>query len=91
MFRTALLATVTLASISSPASAFYFCSEPSPPSCATRYGDFDDQDEFETCLRRMKAYGREVEDFTQCLANASDAAIEQYNSDVRRFNARAGG
>jgi len=67
------------------------CSEPFSPSCATRYGAFDDPDDFEQCKRKMTNYKSEVESFLSCLQDDAEQARSQYNSAVESFNRRARG
>jgi len=75
---------------SAPAQAYY-CSSPSAPSCATRYGAFDDQDDFERCKRQMSSYQSEAQEYLSCLKRESDSTIEEYNRAVESFNRRARG
>lgn len=77
-----------------PATAY--CSEPSAPSCATRYGSFDDQYEFDRCRREMTSYQSDVEQFVECqnseirkARDASEEAVREYKSTVDSFNRRA--
>lgn len=77
-----------------PGSAAYAsCSEPSAPSCASRYGSFDDEWEFDRCKREMESYQSEVEDFAQCVQrqakNDIDEAVSEYEDAVSSFNRRA--
>jgi hypothetical protein len=67
------------------------CYEPTAPSCATRYGAFDDQDDFDRCRRAMNSYKSETEDYLACIRRESDHVIEDYNSAVQSFNRRARG
>ncbi|MBB6262665.1 hypothetical protein FHS77_003247 [Paenochrobactrum gallinarii] len=69
----ALFAPITLAN---EANAFY-CSEPSAPFCATRFGSFDDQWDFDRCKREMESYKTEVEDFIECNNRAAKAEAER--------------
>jgi hypothetical protein len=82
--------------------AFAYCTEPSAPYCASRYGAFEDQDEFRRCKREMESYQSEAQDFLSCtkreaddlistLKRKSDSVIEEYNSAVESFNRRARG
>jgi hypothetical protein len=84
------------------ASALAYCSVPSAPFCATRYGLFDDQDAFDRCKREMNSYKGEAESFLSCqkreaddylptLKRNSDDVIEEYSSAVETFNRRARG
>ena len=72
-------------------SAHAFCTKPTAPSCATRFGEFDDQDDFETCQRRMRSYKDETQTFLECQRTESQEAIDGYNDAVARFNRRARG
>ena len=89
---------VSVALIVGTAPAFGYCSKPSAPSCATRYGAFDDQDDFDRCKRQMSSYRSEADDFLSCtrreaddLKRKSDSVIEEYNGAVESFNRRARG
>jgi len=73
-----------------PALAFYYCTEPTVPSCASRYGSFDDEWEFDRCKREMKNYQSDVETFITCNNSANEQAISDYNDAVKKFNRRAG-
>jgi hypothetical protein len=68
---------------------FADCYQPSSPPCATRYGAFDDQDDFEQCKRKMTNYKSEVESFLSCRQDDAEQARSQYNSAVESFNRRA--
>ena len=95
MFLTGLL----VAELTTPARA---CSEPSVPYCASKYGAFDDQDEFRRCKSEMESYQSEAQDFLSCvkreaddvlssLKRKSDRVIDEYNGAVESFNRRARG
>jgi hypothetical protein len=84
LITTALLLPLT-------ADAQGYCSKPDAPSCASRYGTFDDQDEFERCRSRMTAYRSDVESYLSCIKRESDSALQDYNDAVERFNQRARG
>ena len=82
--------------------ALGFCSEPSAPYCATSYGEFTDQYDFERCKREMENYASEVDDYIACLQREVDSAISEarqesesaigeYNDAVESFNRRARG
>ena len=94
--KLAILSIIALLVASAPANAS--CSSPSAPYCATRYGAFDSQDDFDRCKRQMSSYQSEAEDYLSCLRREaddlkrkSDGAIEEYNSAVDSFNRRARG
>ena len=79
-------------------SAQAYCSSPSAPYCATRYGAFDDQNDFDRCKRQMASYQGEAQDFLSCtkreaddLKRKSDGVIDEYNGAVESFNRRARG
>jgi len=72
-------------------SSAYYCSEPIPPSCAIRYGVFDDQDDFDQCKRKMGYFKAEVETFLSCLQDETERARSTYNDPVDSFNRRARG
>jgi hypothetical protein len=71
------------------ASATAYCSSPSAPYCAARYGAFDDHDEFDRCKLQMSSYQSEAQDYLSCLRREADTAIEDYNGAVDSFNRRA--
>jgi predicted ribosome quality control (RQC) complex YloA/Tae2 family protein len=86
-------------SLASPAvAAWGFCSQPSAPFCATRYGPFDDTYDFDHCRREMQSYKSGVEDFLSCqrnemenIRNDNERAVQEYNDAVESFNRRARG
>jgi hypothetical protein len=82
--------------------ALGYCSEPSAPFCATRYGEFDDEYDFDSCRRDMENYASEVEEYIACLQREvddvvaeaqreSESALSEYNDAVDSFNRRARG
>jgi predicted ribosome quality control (RQC) complex YloA/Tae2 family protein len=78
--------------------AWGYCSEPSAPSCATRYGPFDDTYDFDRCKREMQSYQSDVESFLSCqrseiekIRSDNERAIQEYNDAVESFNRRARG
>jgi hypothetical protein len=87
--RIVLMALPILVLTSATANAY--CSPPSAPSCATRYGAFDDQDDFDRCKRQMSSYQSDAQDYLSCMRRESDNAVEEYNSAVDSFNRRARG
>lgn len=83
-------------------SALAYCSEPSAPSCAARYGAFDDHWDFERCKSGMESYKYDVESFVSCNSREAQEAIDkargensdatsEYNDAVESFNRRARG
>lgn len=97
--RQYLLASLLLCS---PAPALAFCSEPSAPYCATSFGSFDDQDDFDRCKSEMESYQSDVERYLSCRNDEAQEAIDEANSDnekarseysnaVDSFNRRARG
>ena len=99
-FRKAALA--LLLAFAPTSEALAYCSEPSSPSCASNYGSFDDEWEFDRCKREMESYKGEVEEFLRCNNNEAEAALQkarsdnddalsEYNNTVESFNRRARG
>ena len=93
---------LALAMICSPSTSHAYCSEPSAPYCATSYGSFDDEYDFESCKREMENYKDEVERYISCRNDEAQEAIDEANIDNRKassayseavdsFNRRAGG
>lgn len=77
-----------------------FCSSISAPSCISRYGAFDDEDDFNRCRREMADFEQEVDRFMRCQNDAAQAAIRdakqenesaisEFNQAVESFNRRA--
>lgn len=54
-----------------------YCFEPSAPSCATGYGAFNDEWEFNSCKSEMENFESEVEEFGQCKQREVDEANEE--------------
>jgi hypothetical protein len=67
------------------------CSQPLAPSCASRFGAFDDQDDFDQCKRKMASYQSEAEEFLSCVQKQGGSVREEYNNAVASFNRRARG
>jgi hypothetical protein len=90
MKHCALLAVAVLVLSSNGALA---CSEPYAPSCATRSGSFDDEDEFERCKRDMEGYRDEVESYVSCVQDEAQSQIgdatSEFSDAVQSFNRRA--
>lgn len=86
-----VLAIAFVAIVAATSAQASFCSEPSAPSCVTRYGSFDDEDDYDRCKRQLNSYRSEVESYLSCLKDASDDAIREYNDAVQSFNRRAKG
>lgn len=78
-------------SILGATSSHAYCSKPDAPYCASQYGKFDDQDEFDQCKNEMESYKSEVEDFLSCQSRENQQAIDDYNEAVEDFNRRARG
>ena len=71
------------------ANAYSYCTQPSAPSCASRYGSFDDEDDFDRCKRQMKSYRSDLESYISCVKDEADKATNEYNDTVAKFNRRA--
>lgn len=74
-----------------PSFSYALCSKPDAPSCASDFGRFDDDTDFQSCKSEMENYKSEIEDFLDCLKRENEEAIEEYNDAVRSFNDRARG
>lgn len=85
------LLVASLMVVSMPTIAAAYCSKPDAPYCATRYGPFDDQYDFDRCKREMQSYRDDVQSFLSCLKRESDQTINDYNDAVASFNRRARG
>lgn len=68
-----------------------YCSKPDAPYCASQYGKFDDQYDFDRCKSEMENFKSEVEDFLSCQRRENQQAIDDYNEAVESFNRRASG
>lgn len=86
--RVVLMVAIATLGCQSPAFA-RSCYQPDAPSCATGYGGFDDEDEFDSCKSEMESYQSDVEDYLSCLKRNADEAIESYDDAVSSFNQRA--
>ena len=65
------------------------CSEPDAPSCASDYGEFEDQYEFDDCRREMESYQSDVESFVSCRENEIEDRtneIEDRTNEIERLN-----
>lgn len=73
------LLVASLMVVSMPTIAAAYCSKPDAPYCATRYGPFDDQYDFDRCKREMQSYRDDVQSFLSCLKRESDQTINDYS------------
>ena len=91
---------LAIAILSLPSAARAYCSEPSAPYCASSYGQFDDQWEFDRCKREVENYASDVERYIDCRSDEANEAvrsaeydrqnaISEYNNTVDSFNRRA--
>ena len=64
-----------------PAAAY--CSKPTAPYCAERYGRFDDENKFNSCRREMESYQSEVEDFISCNKREAQEAADKANREAQ--------
>ena len=69
----------------------YFCAEPDPPYCVDSYGTFDDEWSFSRCRNEVEYYLDDIADFQRCLSDWFDAAGQEADDIVERFNCRAQG
>ncbi len=86
---TALL--VITVSVLSGKAAEAFCSKPDAPYCASRYGNFDDESEFDRCKSEMESFKYDTESYLSCLRRESEDAVNDYDDAVTSFNRRARG
>jgi hypothetical protein len=84
-------AVAILALICSSTTAIASCYKPDAPSCATDYGAFDDQFDFDNCKSEMESFKGDVESFLECQKRESQEAVDDYNDAIRSFNNRAQG
>jgi len=89
--HTLAMISLILSLASSAVAAWGYCSEPSAPSCATRYGPFDDTYDFDRCKSQKRSYQSDVESFLSCIRSDTERAIQEYNDAVESFNRRARG
>lgn len=82
---------VVLASLTFAEAAKAYCSKPDAPYCASSFGEFDDQYEFDRCKSEMQSYRDDVDSFLSCLKRESQDAISDYEDAVESFNRRARG
>lgn len=75
-----------------------YCSKPDAPYCASEYGAFDDEDDFDRCKSEMNSYQSEIEDFISCVNREIDdlkrqgsSAVDEYEDAVSSFNRRVQG
>ena len=91
---------VVLMATALPSKVLAFCYEPSVPYCAERYGQFDDEWEFNSCKNDMESYKSDVERYLSCRNSEAqeaiddakrdnDDAISKYNDAIESFNQRA--
>lgn len=87
-----------VASLTIIGNAAAYCSKPDAPYCASEYGAFDGEDEFDRCKSEMNSYQSEVEDFISCLNREIEdlkrqggSAADEYEDAVASFNRRAQG
>lgn len=84
---------LVLACVLTPSIASAYCSEPSSPYCADRFGKFDDEYDFQRCRSEMESYSSDVEMYVSCIVreaeNDRSKAINAYNDAVESFNRRA--
>lgn len=89
MVKPTILASALFLATVQPLNAY--CSRPDAPYCATSFGNFDDEYEFEQCKSEMEIYQSEIEDFLACQKRENQQAIDEYNEAVESFNRRVRG
>jgi hypothetical protein len=92
----AATAVIAVVSLAVSAVAALACSQPDAPYCASQYGAFNDNEEFDACKSEMQSYQSDVESFLSCQRNEIDdlqsksrRVIEEHNDAVASFNRRA--
>jgi hypothetical protein len=65
-----------------------FCSKPSAPYCATGYGEFTSQWDFDSCKRAVKSYLADLHSYVNCVA---DEAASDADEIITAFNRKAKG
>jgi len=70
-------------------SAAAYCSEPSEPSCLASYFELTDELEFDLCRSSVQNFVTETEEYSRCLLEERNAAVERANDAVRKFNCKA--
>lgn len=89
--KLALMIAVALGLPAASHAQVYLCSDPSYPSCLTGIGTFDTEVSFYLCKGEMERYRDSVRRFNECLEQASDEALAQYNRAVDYWNCEASG
>ncbi len=87
-FQLALGGAVFL-SIINASDVWAYCSEPSAPSCASGYGNFDDEWEFNNCKSEMESYQSNIEDFVRCKQGEVDDANGEAEEAARKAKTEA--
>lgn len=90
VFTTTAALTLLFAHLAT-AQTYQSCYEPDPPSCIDRFGTFDDEWSFDRCRRDMEDYVDEMVSFRSCLANWHEAAGNEVEDVIERFNCKASG
>ena len=91
MIRKALIAAGLVVALPSVSEAFFCPSKPRVPFCADRFGQFDNQSDFDRCRREMESYKSDVASYADCQRQLAEDAVKEFNSAVASFNRRARG
>lgn len=81
--KTITIIATTLVVLSATAEAQAYCMRPSAPSCASSYGSFDDEWEFDRCKRDVENFQSEIESFIQCKQTEIDEANDKAQDAAR--------
>ena len=75
------------------------CYEPSAPYCSSSYMEFEDEWEYDSCVREMESYRDDVESYVSCNNDEAEQAVQEpgdknqraldeYEDAVASFNRR---
>ncbi len=83
---------MALAAVCGGLDAQAYCMQPSAPYCATSYGEFSDQSEFDNCKSDLLRFQSDVESFVSCKQREVDEAnraAEQAASEAEDVSRQA--
>jgi hypothetical protein len=88
MIRAAPMALLALLS-ARPAGAQLFCTMPSEPSCIGLLNFSRDRFTFDICRSEVERYRLQVRQYTDCLRDEQEQAVQRLTRVIQRFNACA--
>lgn len=77
-------------SVSQPASAQEFCSEPIPPYCVDKESDFDSALQVNRCEDDLTDYEEQLDEFQQCITKRIEGMREALRSARETLNEAKG-